>query len=404
MAAPARKRTTDLALHGGAPVRSVPLPYGRQTIRDCDVDAVTKTLRSALLTTGPAVEQFEQAVCRKVGAQFAVAVSSGTAALHAACHAIGIGPGDEVIVPVMTFAATANAVAMCGATPRFADVEPRTLLLNAESVRGLISPKTKAVIAVDYAGLPCEYEALSELCRERGLTLLADACHSLGGALDGKPVGSLADVTIFSFHPVKQITTGEGGMLVTSDEKIARRARQFRNHGITTDVRQREERGTWFYEMAELGHNYRLSDLQCSLGLSQLPAVDEWVEKRRQVAAKYDAAFRGSSFVRPLGSRPSAKHAYHLYVIELKLEALSCGRDEVFSALRAEGIGAMVHYIPVHLHPYYRRTQGTDPGLCPVAERAYARILSLPIFPSMTDADATDVLAALKKIGDHYGK
>jgi perosamine synthetase len=361
------------------------IPYGRQSVDESDIEAVVAVLRSDWLTTGPLVERFERAVADFVGAAEGVAVSSGTAALHGAMHAIGIGPGDEVIVPPMTFAATANAVLYLGGTPVFADVDADTLLIDPARVEEKIGPRTRAVIAVDYAGQPADYGALREICRRRGLILVADACHALGAADAGRPCGSLADLSAFSFHPVKPITTGEGGMVVTDNPEWAERLRSFRNHGISGDHRQRQEQGTWYYEMTELGCNYRLTDIQCALGLNQLARLPKWIARRRELAALYDRAFAGT-VVQPLAVRAGAEHGYHLYVVRVP------ERDRVFAELRAAGIGANVHYIPVHLHPYYRRRFGTGEGLCPVAEAAYGRILTLPLYPAMNCLDVSRIV------------
>jgi perosamine synthetase len=374
------------------------LPYGRQWVDADDIEAVAAVLRSDWLTTGPAVDAFEAAVAAFAGAAHGVAVSSGTAALHAAMYALGIGPGDEVIVPPMTFAATANAVVYLGGTPVFADVDSATLLLDPAQAEKKITARTRAIVAVDYAGQPCDYDALQRVCERHGLALVADSCHALGARYRGRPVGSLAALTAFSFHPVKHITTGEGGMIVTDDAELAGRMRRFRNHGIATDHRQRAERGSWFYEMADLGYNYRLSDIQCALGLSQLARLPAWLERRREIAARYDAAFAGHPSIQPLAVCPDIRHAYHLYVVRVDGNR----RQEIFQQLREREIGANVHYIPVHLHPYYRRRFGTAPGLCPVAEAAYERILSLPIFPRMSDADVERVIGAMAEVaGDH---
>lgn len=329
-------------------------------------------------------------------------MSSGTAALHAAMYALNIGPGDEVIVPPMTFVASANCVLYMGATPIFADVDPDTLLIDPVQVEAKITPRTKAIIAVDYAGHPCDYERLQALAATYGLKLVADACHAIGGAYRGRPVGSLADLSTFSLHPVKHVTTGEGGMVTTDDAELAQRMRIFRNHGITTDHRQRAERGGFFYEMQEPGYNYRLNDIQCALGLSQLKKLPAFVQRRRQIAARYDAAFASIDAVQPLAVRPEVEHSYHIYVVRFDTVKLGVSRAEIFAALRAENIGVNVHYIPVHLHPFYRRTLGTREGLCPVAEAAYDCILTLPIFPAMSDQDADDVIAACVKVAAHY--
>jgi perosamine synthetase len=370
-----------------------PLPYGRQSIDQADTDAVLEVLRSPWLTTGPMVERFERAFADFVGVPHAVAVANGTAALHAAVHALGIGPGDEVIVPAMTFAATANAVVFEGGTPVFADVLEDTLLLDPASAAARVTSRTRAIIAVDYAGQPCDYETLGELVRGHRLALVADACHALGGSSGGRPVGTLAALSTFSFHPVKPITTAEGGMIATASAELADRMRVFRNHGIATDHRQRAERGTWFYEMVELGYNYRLSDLHSALGLSQLAKLPGWVERRRQLARRYDRALVDLPEARPLAVRPGVEHAYHLYVV--RIAGGRERRDAVHQGLRRRGIGANVHYVPVHLHPFYRRRFGTGPGLCPVSEAAFGAILTLPLFPTMTDGDGDRVVGAL---------
>ena len=373
------------------------IPYGRQTIEEDDIQAVVDVLRSNWLTTGPKVTEFEELFADFVGAKHAVAVNSGTAAIHAAMFAIGIGPGDEVIVPAMTFAATANCVVFQGGIPVFADVEPETLLIDPAKVRDKITPRTKAVISVDYAGHPCDYDSLSAVAVQNGLTLVADACHALGGKYKGRPVGSLAELSTFSFHPVKPITTGEGGMVSTDDPELARRMRIFRNHGITSDHRQREQTGSWFYEMEELGFNYRLTDFQCALGISQLKKLSHWVVRRQEIAKQYNAAFSEIPAVKPLNVREDILHAYHLYVIKLDFSRLRITRSELFAILRAEGIGVNVHYIPVHLHPFYRKRFDTKIGLCPVAEEASERIITLPISPYMNE-DVDKVITTVRKV------
>jgi UDP-4-amino-4,6-dideoxy-N-acetyl-beta-L-altrosamine transaminase len=364
------------------------LPYGRQIIDDDDIAAVAAVLRSNWLTTGPAVEHFEQAVCSFTGASHGVAVSNGTAALHAAIYALGIGPGDEVIVPPMTFAATANCVLYQGGAPVFADVDAGTLLLDPAAAEAAVTPRTKAIIGVDYAGQPCDWDALRAVADRHHLALVADACHALGGAYKGRKVGTLADITVFSFHPVKHITTGEGGMCVTNDAALAGKMRRFRNHGITTTAGQREKSGGWFYEMTDLGYNYRITDIQCALGASQLKKLPGWIARRNELAQAYDAAFAGRS-IRPLKRRMDCIHAYHLYVVRTP------DRDAAFKQLRENGIGANVHYIPVHLHPYYRERLGTREGLCPVAEAAYREILTLPLWPGMNFNSLTRVQQTL---------
>jgi perosamine synthetase len=386
------------AIDSGQPGRQRPLPYGRQSVDGDDLAAVIEVLSSDWLTTGPRVEEFERVFAEFVGAREAVAVSSGTAALHAAMYAIDIGPADEVIVPCMTFAATANCVVFQGGTPIFCDVEPETLLLDPAQVEAKITSRTKAIIAVDYAGQPCNYDALRDIANRHGLSLVADACHALGGGYKGQRVGTLADLSTFSFHPVKPITTGEGGMITTNDTELARRMRVFRNHGITTDHHQREKAGVWFYEMVDLGYNYRITDFQCALGISQLRKLPAWMARRQDIARRYDTAFAEGPTVRPLAVRPDICHAYHLYVVQVASE-----RSRIFAGLRAEGVGVNLHYIPVHLHPFYRKRLGTGLGQCPVAEAAYERIVSLPIFPRMSDQDVEDVISSVRKVIRHLG-
>ena len=374
------------------------IPYGRHWIEEDDVAAVVRALRSGWLTTGPLVPEFERAFARATGANHAVALSSGTAGLHAAMHALGVGPGDEVIVPPITFVATANCAVFQGARPVFADVEPDTLLIDPDDVERKITRRTQAVIAVDYAGHPCDYERLEEVASCRGVTLLADACHSLGGRFRGRPVGSLARLNIFSLHPVKAITAGEGGVVTTDDSTLADRMRRFRNHGISLTAREREARDTWAYEVTELGYNYRITDIQCALGLSQIRKLGRWTERRRQIARMYDEAFRDLPQAAPLAVRSWADPAYHLYVLRLNPTALRADRGEIFRRLRSRGIGVNVHYIPVHLHPYYQEHFGTGPGLCPVAEAAYERLLTLPLFPAMTDHDVERVIGEVSGV------
>jgi perosamine synthetase len=344
------------------------------------------------------VAEFEAAFARLTGAEHAVAVSNGTAALHAAMFALGIGPGDEVIVPTMTFAASANAVVYQGGTPVFADVDAGSLLIDPANVAALITPKTRAIVAVDYGGQPCDYDALKQVIGSRRIAIVADACHAMGARERGRPVGTLADLSAFSLHPVKHVTTGEGGVVTTADPEMAARMRTFRNHGITTDHRQRSENSSWIYQIVELGYNYRLTDIQCALGLSQLSKLRARIERRQAIAREYDRAFASIAEVSPLALRADVSHAYHLYVVRVDTSSLGCDRTTVFSALRREGIGVNVHYIPVHLHPFYRQRFGVGPGLCPVAEAAYEQLITLPMFPAMTARDVRDVVEAVIKV------
>jgi perosamine synthetase len=374
------------------------IPNGRQWIDEKDIGAVVDVLRSDWITTGKKIEEFEQAISDFIRVENAVAVSSGTAALHAAMYAATIGVGDEVILPPITFVATANAVVFQGGNPVFADVDPDTLLIDPDQVVAKISPRTKAIIAVDFAGQPCDYDRLRQIADEYNLILISDACHSLGAEYKGRKVGTLADFTVFSFHPVKHITTGEGGMIVTRDRQVAEKLRCFRNHGINSDHYQRALNGTWYYEMQDLGYNYRLTDFQCALGILQLAKLPAWIKKRRSIARQYHDSFAEMNEIEPLEVQKKVKHAYHLYVIRLDPAELSAERNAIFSALRNQNIGVNVHYIPVHLHPFYRQRFNTEPGLCPIAESSYEQILSLPIFPRMSDQDIRYVIATVKAV------
>ena len=387
-----------LAIDGGSPIRGEMLPYGRHFVDHRDIEAVVEVLQSDWLTTGPKVEEFESRISERVGAAGAVAVSNGTAALHVGMATLNLSPGDEVLVPALTFVASANCVVYQGCTPVFVDVGQSTLLVDPEAIRDALTPKTRAIITVDYAGQPCEYETISLIAQEAGIPIFADGCHALGATYDGIPVGALADLTAFSFHPVKHITTGEGGILTSMSPEYLEEARRLRNHGITTDSSERERAGTWYYEMVRLGYNYRLPDINCALGISQLTSLDDWLARRRAIAKRYEEALQDCPHVDPLELSAKAEHAHHLYVIRLRSDMLRVDRAAIFEALRAEGIGVNVHYIPVHLHPFYRDRFGTKDGQCPRAEEAYRNILSLPIFPGMQDKDVDDVIEAVYKV------
>jgi perosamine synthetase len=393
-----------LAVNGGEPVRASFLPYGRQSVDEADIQAVVDVLRSDWLTTGPKVGEFEEAFAARVGAAHAVSFTSGTAALHAAAFAAGLKNGDEAITTPMTFAATANCVLYQGATPVFADVSADTLNIDPEQVVGKISSRTRAILPVDYAGHPAELNAILETARRHGLIVIEDACHALGAEYQGKRVGSFADMTVFSFHPVKHITSGEGGMVTTNNPQLAETLRRFRNHGISSDARQRQSAGQWHYEMVMLGFNYRLPDFACALGLQQLQKLDSNLARRREIAAQYTAAFREIPGVISPAVREDVNPAWHLYPIRLDLAKLSADRAQIFRALRAENIGVNVHYIPVHLHPYYRERFSFRDGDFPVAEDAYARLISLPMFHAMTGRDVQDVIAAVAKVVSFYSR
>ncbi len=394
-----------LAINGGRPVREKLLPYGRQSLDDGDIQAVVEVLQSDWLTTGPKVGEFEERFAAKVGVRHAVSFSSGTTALHGAAFAAGLGPGDEAITTPMTFCATANCILYQGAKPVFADVSADTLNLEPGEVASKINSRTKAIFAVDYAGHPAALAELKQLAQSqmRPMLLVEDASHSLGAEYQGKHVGGIADMTTFSFHPVKHLTTGEGGMVTTNDAQLAETLRRFRNHGISSEARQRQESGQWFYEMVLLGFNYRLTDIACALGLSQLEKLDANLSRRREIAAQYTAAFQEFPEVLCPAVREDVSPAWHLYAIRLRLEMLSAGRAEIFRALRGENIGVNVHYVPVHQHPYYRQRFGANAlGVYPVAEDAYERLISLPMFHSMTSQDVDDVIHALGKVLLHY--
>ena len=390
-----------LAIHGGAPVRDSLLPYGRQSIDEADIQAVVDTLRSDWLTTGPRVAEFEEAFAAWVGARHAVSFSSGTAALHGAAFAAGIAAGDEAITTPLTFAATANCILYQGGQPVFCDVSPDTLALDPERVAEKISPRTKALLPVDYAGHPADLDAMLAIAEQHGLVLIEDACHALGAEYRGRRVGSISHMTVFSFHPVKHLTTGEGGMVTTDNPKFADTLRKFRNHGISSGARDRQRAGQWHYEMTLLGFNYRLPDFACALGLQQLKKLERNLQRRREIAARYTAAFREMPGICAPAVREQALPAWHLYPIQVDAAVLSVGRDEIFRALRAENIGVNVHYIPVHLHPYYKEKFGYCGGELPVAERAYRRLISLPMFHGMSDGDAEDVIEAVRKVVSH---
>ncbi len=379
-------------------MRDTFLPYGRQSIDESDVQAVVDALRSDWLTTGPKVTEFEEMFAARVGAAHAVSVSSGTAALHAAAFAAGLTAGDEAITTPMTFAATANSVLYQCATPIFADVCEDTLNLDPEQVERRITSKTRAILPVDYAGHPADLDAILAIAQRHGLIVIEDACHALGAEYRGRRTGGVADMTTFSFHPVKHITTGEGGMITTNSPQLAETLRRFRNHGISSDARQRQNAGQWHYEMVLLGFNYRLPDIVCALGVAQLKKLDANLARRRQIAARYTTAFREIPGVIAPAVRAEVSPAWHLYPLRVQSEKLTEERAEVFRAMRAENIGVNVHYVPVHLHPYYRDRFGYKGGEYPIAEDAYHRLISLPLFHGMSDQDSHDVIQAVHKV------
>ena len=370
------------------------IPYGRQIIDDDDIQAVVDVLKSDYLPTGPKIAEFEQSVSDYVGAKYAVAVSNGTAALHAACFAAGIGEGDEVITTPITFAASANCVLYCGGKPVFADIDPQTYNIDAEDIKRKITARTKAVIPVHLAGQPCDMDAIHKIAEEYHLMVIEDGAHALGSVYKGKKIGALSDMTTFSFHPVKPITTGEGGMVVTDDEELYQRLMLFRSHGITRDASLlTEDGGPWFYQQLELGYNYRITDIQCALGCSQMKKLQRFIGRRRELAARYDEALKDCPHLLLPYQLPQTESGYHLYIIQVT----DCDRRQVFEELRAKGVGVNVHYIPVYYHPYYRE-HGYGDVCCPHAEQLYQRMMSIPLHAGMTDAQQDYVIQCIKEI------
>lgn len=375
------------------------IPYGRQWISDDDVRAVVEVLRGDWLTQGPMVDRFEHALAERCGARHAVAVSNGTAALNLACLAVGLGPGDEGITSPLAFLASATCITSCAAVPRFADVEPGTWTLDPERVEPRIGDRTKVLVPVDFAGLPCDLERLRALADRHGLVVIADACHSLGATYQGRPVGGtgLAELTCFSFHAVKAITTGEGGAVVTDDDLLARRLRRLRHHGICREAGELERNdGPWYYELHQPGTNARITDIQCALGLSQLRKLDRFVSRRQQIAARYREALAGIPDLFFQAGADDRISAHHLFAVHLDPDRYD--RREVFEALAARGIRCQVHYVPINLQPFFREKYGTAEGDCPVTEHLYQGALSLPLFPAMTDLDVERVIDEVRDV------
>ncbi|MCY9160403.1 UDP-4-amino-4,6-dideoxy-N-acetyl-beta-L-altrosamine transaminase [Bacillus atrophaeus] len=391
-----------LAITGGKPVRDSYLPYGRQSLDEDDIQSVVDVLRGDYLTTGPTIGLFEEKVADYVGSRYAVAFSNGTAALHAACFAAGISQGDEVITTPLTFAASANCILYMGAKPVFADINPLTYNIDPDSIEKLITPKTKAIIPVDFTGQPVNHDQIQKIAKANNLVVIEDAAHALGASYKGETIGSISDMTMFSFHPVKHITTGEGGMITTNNREYYEKLLQFRSHGITRDPKKlSQHHGSWYYEMHFLGFNYRMTDIQASLGISQLQKLDDFIEKRRYLARTYNEKLKAISYIHLPIQDAASTSSWHLYVIDLKLDSLKGNRDDIFNAMQKENIGVNVHYIPVYLHPYYQRL-GYQEGLCPNAEKLYKGMITLPLFQSMNGKDADDVIKALKKVVNYY--
>lgn len=394
-------RVDRLAIMGGTPVRGALLPYGKQCVDDLDRAAVDEVLRSDWLTTGPYVKAFEDCLTAFTGAKHGVAVSTGTAALHAAIHALNIQADDEVIVPAISFVASANCVLYAGAKPVFSDLERDTLNIDPDDLARKITSRTKAIVVVDFAGHPCDHDAIRDVARKHGLPVISDAAHSLGGVYKGRKVGTLQELTALSFHPVKHITTGEGGMVLTDDEGFDRSVRSFRHHGIDLDLHKRNAGRTWEYDVVTLGFNYRIPDINCALGTAQMQKLPLWLKRRQEIAAAYSSAFADVDVLEVPKERVECSSAWHLYVIRLNLDRLNVGRREFFTALRAENIGVNVHYIPIPWMTYYQ-SLGYRRGNWPVAEAEHERMISLPIFPAMSDQDVEDVIAAVRKVSDAY--
>jgi len=396
----------NLAINGGNPFRSKKLQYGKQTIDESDKQAVMQVLEeNAYLTTGPRVVEFEEKVCEFVNTKYGVAVNSGTSALHLALDALNLSNCDEVIVTCISFVASSNAIVYCGAKPVFCDVDPNTMNIDVSKIEPLVNENTRAIVAVDFTGQPCDYHEIRKIADKYDLKIIEDAAHSIGCKISQYPhkpmVGSFADITTFSFHPVKNITTCEGGMCVTNNETYYKKMKAFRAHGIHTDYRERQTKSTHHYEMTELGYNYRIPDLLCALGINQLKRLPQWIEKRQSIAKFYDEKLKLlDKFLTPLTKKYD--NAYHIYIIKLKLENLKATRDEIFTALHAEGLGVNVHYMPIHMHPFYKENYQTFEGMMPVAEDCYKRILTLPIFPTMTDQDMQDTVDILSKVLNAY--
>ena len=395
-----------LAIHGGKPVRNSKIFYGKQSVDEEDIKAVEKVLRSDYLTCGPRIGELEQALADYTGAKYVVAVSNGTAALHCTCIAAGIGPGDEVITTPITFAASANCALYCGARPVFADINPETYNIDPTSIRKHITEKTKAIVAVDFTGQAVEYEAIRAICDEYNLVFIEDAAHSLGTKYNGKQVGSLADMTTFSFHPVKTITGGEGGAVLTNNAEYHKKIVLAHAHGITHEEAWMEDtphEGSWYYEQIELGYNYRITDFQAALIISQMKKLDKFIARRKEIVQKYNEAFADIPEIIIQKEIPQSYTCRHLYIIRLDLDKLNCTRREFFDAMSAENVQCQIHYVPVYWFPYYQQL-GYKKGLCPKAEDVYKGIMSIPLYPRMTNQYVDDVIHAVSKVVEYYRK
>ena len=381
------------------------IPYAKQWIDKEDIKSVSKVLSGDWLTTGPKVKEFEKKFADFVDAKYAVALSSGTAALHAASFVAGIKEGDEVIVSPMTFAASSNCILYQNGKPVFADIDKKTYNINPEEIKKKITDKTKAIIPVDYTGQPCEIEKIMKIAKENDLTVIEDASHAVGATTNGKKIGSIADMSVFSFHPVKIITTGEGGMVATDKKEFYEKLLKFRNHGITKNNNQFLSKKTnpWYQEQQYLGYNYRLTDIQCALGISQLKKVNKFLKIRRDIANRYTKEFKKLGGIITPYQNKNIKSSWHLYVIQIELEKIKTDRETIFKELLKEKIGVQVHYMPVYYHPYYQKL-GYKKGLCSNAEWLYKRIITIPLYPKMTEDDIKRVVKTIYKIVNNYIK
>ena len=380
------------------------LYYGKQTIEDDDIKAVVDTLKSPLITCGPRVDELEEKLCEYTGAKYAVAVSNGTAALHCACIAAGIGPGDEVITTPMTFAASANCALYCGAKPVFADINPETYNIDPDSIRKCITSRTKAIIAVDFTGQVVEADEIRKICDEYGLLFIEDAAHSIGSSYNGTKVGNIADITTFSFHPVKTITGGEGGAVLTNDENLYNKISLAHTHGITHDeamMKDLPHEGMWYYEQISLGYNYRMTDFQAALLISQLGKLERFKKRRKEIVDYYDSELKNVDGIIIQKEIEQSDTCRHLYIIRLDENVLSCTRREFFDEMGSRGVQPQVHYVPVYWFPYYQEL-GYKKGLCPNAEEVYKGIMSIPLYPSLTNEETAYVVDVIKTIVEKY--
>lgn len=393
------------AIEGGEPVRKSKINYGHQYIDEADIQAVVDVLRSDYLTCGPKITELEQKLCNITGAKYAVVCCNGTAALHIACMAAGISEGDEVITTPITFAASANCALYCGAHPVFADINPETYNIDPDSVAKCVTEKSKAVVAVDYTGQSVELDAIMQLCRDKNMILIEDGAHVIGTKYKGRPNGSIADMTTLSFHPVKTVTGGEGGAVLTNNEEYYQKLLLYRAHGITREESflENPSDGPWYYEQIALGYNYRMTDMQAALIISQLDKLEIFSKRRKEIVARYNEAFSKISCIVVQKEIAESDTTRHLYILRLKPEKLSIDRRKFFEALAAENVCCNVHYIPTYYFPYYEKL-GYKKGICPNAEKLYEEIISLPLYFAMTDEDVESVIAAVRKIATYYSK